>query len=73
MSQIKTGFFTKKPRQGAPSFVEASLSVKVDEAIEFLRQNKNSAGYVNFDINRSHDGDLYVQHNNYKPANTDAP
>lgn len=71
--QIKTGFFTKPPHQNAPSFIKASLAIKVDEAIAFLQQNQNSAGYVNFDIKESKEGATYVQHNNYKPASTDAP
>tara|TARA_R110000772_G_scaffold53717_1_gene122789 strand:+ start:591 stop:815 length:225 start_codon:yes stop_codon:yes gene_type:complete len=74
MSDLKkTGVFAKHPHQNAPSFVKAAISVKVEEAIQFLRDNANHAGYVNFDLKESKDGKLYVQHNDYQPATTDAP
>ena len=41
-------YFSKK--EGAPDFVIGSLSIKVPEAIPFLQQYQNNAGFVNIDI-----------------------
>jgi len=70
----KTGFYAKKPHQNAPSFVKASVSVKVEDAIAFLRSNANAAGYVNFDLKESKDGEnLYLDVNNFVPRASEAP
>ena len=47
---LAIGFFGKAPRAGAPAFVKGSVSVKVQDAIAFLQQNENEAGYVNIDL-----------------------
>mgnify|MGYP003650235298 CR=1 FL=1 len=41
-------FFQKKDY--APSYVIGSISIKIADAIPFLQQNENGAGYVNIDI-----------------------
>ena len=47
---LAIGFFGKAPRANAPAFVKGSVSVKVQDAIAFLQQNENEAGYVNIDL-----------------------
>lgn len=47
---LATGFFGKAPRAGSPVFVKGGVSVKVEEAIKFLNEHKNDAGYVNIDF-----------------------
>jgi len=69
----KTGFYAKKPSERAPDFIKAGISVKVEDAIEYLTQNQNEAGYVNFDLKESQSGSFYLQLNNYKPKINDAP
>ena len=44
------GFYANSPRENAPSFVKGSISVKVDDAIAWLKENVNDKGYVNLDI-----------------------
>ena len=68
------GFIFKRPREGAPSFVKGSMSVKVDEAIAFL-QKHNNEGWVNLDLLASKDNTkLYFKLNTYKPEKkSDAP
>ncbi len=62
------GFIFKKPREGAPSFVKGSLSIKVDEAVEFLHKHERS-DWVNLDLKQSREGKLYLQLNTYqKPS-----
>ena len=70
------GFIFKR-RENAPEFVVGSLSVKVDEAVEFLKSNTNN-GWVNLDINLSQGGKHYIELNTFKPetrkaSNDDVP
>jgi len=62
------GFIFKKPREGAPQFVKGSMSVKVDEFIQFLRKHSNN-GWVNMDLLVSKNGKLYTKLNTYTKAN----
>ena len=70
----KTGFYAKKPHQNAPAFIKAKVSVKVEDAIAYLRASVNSFGYVNFDLKESKDGEnLYLDLDNFVPRSTEAP
>jgi len=61
------GFIFKRPREGAPDFVKGSMSIKVSEAIEFLKKHDNN-GWVNADLLASKDNSkLYFKLNTYKP------
>lgn len=67
--KLAEGFFFKRPRAGAPDFVKGSLSMKADEAIAFLGENKNESGYVNLDLLLAKNGEtLYFTLNEWKPA-----
>lgn len=65
------GFIFKK-REKSPDWVVGSLSVKVEEAVEFLKKHEEK-GWVNLDINTSKSGKTYVQLNDWKPENGDLP
>jgi hypothetical protein len=67
-SKLAAGFFFDRPRDGAPEFVKGRMSIKVEEAIPFLNENKNEKGYVNLDLLVSKAGKLYLKLNEYKPA-----
>jgi len=41
------GFIFKRPREGAPDFVKGSMSIKVSEAVDFLKKHDNN-GWVVF-------------------------
>jgi len=61
------GFIFKRPREGAPSFVKGSMSVKVSEAIAFLTKYQEK-DWVNLDLLASKDNTkLYFKLNTYKP------
>ena len=47
------GMIVKAPREGAPSFVKAAVSIKVDEFIAFLQRNRKADGWVNLDLKES--------------------
>ncbi len=69
---LAEGFYFKRPRAGAPDFVKGDMSIKVDEAIAFLNQHKNLAGYVNLDLLLAKNGEnLYFKLNNWQPAPKD--
>ena len=74
---IAEGFYFDKPREGAPEFIKARISVKVDTAIETLKKYKNDAGYVNLELLKKKDGTgHYLQINTYgltKPEPRTAP
>jgi predicted membrane-bound spermidine synthase len=67
------GFYGSMKAQNAPSFVLGRLSIKVDDAIQWLQENKNEKGYVNIDINEGRDNKLSIFLNEYKPKNNDNP
>jgi len=61
------GIIFKRPKEGAPEWIKGSLSIKVDEAIEFLKAHANN-GWVNLDLKKSKEkGTLYLQLNDWKP------
>ena len=65
---LPKGFFVSKPRDGAPSFVKGSMSLRLDEAKEYLETlHANEKGYVNFDILESKAGKYYLKLNTWKP------
>ena len=55
-----------KRREGAPDFVIGNLNIKVDEAIETLKENEKN-GWVNLDILTSKEGKPYVEVNTWTP------
>lgn len=59
------GIFYNKPREGAPEFVRGSISIKVDEAIQFLQEYKNDKGYVNLDMLLNKENGIYLVLNEY--------
>jgi|TARA_R110000803_G_scaffold169767_2_gene232787 hypothetical protein len=60
------GFIFKKDEQ-SPEFVIGKISVKVDEAISFLKQNASS-GWVNLDVKLSQGGKYYMELDTWKPT-----
>jgi hypothetical protein len=63
------GFMFKR-REDAPDFVIGRLSVKIDEAIAFLRNNEKN-GWVNLDIKYGRSGNAYLELDTYEPKNKD--
>ena len=59
------GLIYKLPRENAPDFVKGSLSIKVDEFVNFLHEHQNN-GWVNLDFLKSKDDKLYFALNEWK-------
>lgn len=64
------GFIFKR-KENAPEFVVGRLSVKVDEAIAFMRAN-SSDGWINLDIKYGRTGNAYVELDTFKPKSAEA-
>jgi len=58
--------FSFKRREGAPEFVIGQQSIKVDEAIAFLKENQKN-GWVNLNVNKARSGKLYVELDTFEP------
>ena len=68
MSQDKVfadGFLFKR-RENAPDFVIGNISVKVDEAIAFLKTNQKN-GWVNINVLNSKGGKHYIELDQFVP------
>ncbi len=65
------GFIFKR-NEKAPDFVIGSISVKVDEAITFLKNNEKK-GWVNLQIKKGRSGNPYIELDTFEPkAKADA-
>ena len=63
------GLWFKEPRDGAPSYVRGSLSIKAPDFIAFLEKHQNNGGYINIDILEGREkGTFYGKLNVYKPT-----
>lgn len=61
------GFSFRKPTGDAPEYVVGRLSLKVDEAIDFINKHKNANGWVNLSIMVGRSGNPYVELDTYEP------
>ena len=65
------GMIVKK-KPNAPDFVKCSISFKVEEFIQCLRDHDNN-GWVNMDLKVSKAGKLYADIDNWKPDGGGTP
>ena len=59
------GFIFKR-RDNAPEWVIGNISVKVDEAITFLKNNDKN-GWVNLNVKRGRSGNPYIELDTFDP------
>lgn len=59
------GFIFKR-NEKAPEFVIGSISVKVDEAITFLKKNEKK-GWVNLQVKKGRSGNPYIELDTFEP------
>lgn len=68
------GLFAKAPHERAPDFVKASLSIRVKDLGNFLReQNKAGEEWVNIDVKEARSGKWYAAINDFKPEQRQEP
>jgi hypothetical protein len=58
--------FSFKRNENAPDFVVGRLSLKVDDAIAFIRGNEKK-GWINLNIKTARSGNHYVELDTYEP------
>lgn len=62
------GFMFKR-RENAPDWVLGNISVKVDEAISFLKGHQKN-GWVNLNVLESQSGKPYIELDQFEPKKT---
>ena len=64
-AEFPKGLMVKKPRDGAPDFVIASISIKREELIEWL--SSKDGDWINLDVKEAKSGNWYSSVNTFKP------
>jgi hypothetical protein len=59
--------FSFKRRENAPDFVVGRVSIKVDEAIAFLKKHQSN-GWVSLNTNKSKQGTYYMELDTFVPT-----
>jgi len=62
--EFVNGLIVKAPRDGAPDFVKAAISIKVADLMSWL-QGRNDE-WVNIDVKEARSGKWYAAVNSYK-------
>jgi hypothetical protein len=63
--------FSFKRNEDAPEYVIGRLSMKVEEAVAFMKKHANSNGWVNVSILYGRSGNPYVELDTYEPVKKD--
>jgi len=63
--------FVFKRNEKAPEFVIGRMSIKVEEAIAFIKQHEDK-GWVNLGVKQARSGNYYVELDTFKPSNESA-
>ncbi len=64
--EFAKGIYFKRPTEGSPEWVKGKMSIKLDEAIAFLKEAEGE--WMNLDLLQSKDGTkLYFAVNTWKP------
>ena len=58
--------FTFKRSENAPDFVVGRLSMKVEDAVAFMKQHAKN-GWVNLNVKTARSGNHYVELDTYEP------
>ena len=58
--------FSFKTRENQPDFVVGRLSIKVEDALAFLKE-RACDGWVNLNINKARSGNYYCELDTWKP------
>ena len=70
-SKFPKGFIVKAPRDNAPDFVKASISIKREELIEWL--SSRDTDWINLDVKEAKSGHWYASVNTFKPRQENKP
>jgi hypothetical protein len=70
MEKVFADGFSFKRKENAPEFVVGRLSMKVDEAIGFMKANEKN-GWVSIDVKQGRSGNYYCELDQYEPKKQD--
>jgi hypothetical protein len=59
--------FSFKRNEKAPDFVVGRMSIKVDDAISFMKEHQKS-GYINVNVKTARSGNYYVELDTFVPS-----
>jgi len=59
--------FSFKRNEKAPEFVVGRLSIKIDDAVAFMKANQKN-GWVNLDVKQARSGNFYVELDTFEPT-----
>ena len=59
--------FSFKTRENQPDFVVGRMSIKVEDALAFLKE-RSTNGWVNLNINQARSGNYYCELDTWKPT-----
>jgi len=63
------GMMFKRSKEGTPSFVKGNISIKLNEFMNFIAQNKViGEEWMNFTLKESKGGKLYLELDTWKPT-----
>jgi hypothetical protein len=63
--------FSFKRSEKAPDFVIGRMSIKIDDAVKFMKEN-GSNGWINLQVKQARSGNYYVELDNYEAKGTGA-
>ena len=61
------GIYAKAPHEKVKAWTVANISIKVADAIPWLKEHENVGGYVNL-IVKTNDKGMYVEKDNWTPT-----
>lgn len=59
--------FVFKRNENAPDFVVGRVSIKVEDAVAFLKANQKN-GWVNLDVKTARSGNFYMELDTFEPT-----
>ena len=66
------GFLFKKKQGNAPEWVIGKMSIKVDEAVDFLQSHAKN-GWVNLEVKEAQSGKAYIELDTWEPKKENKP
>ena len=69
--EFPKGFIVKAPRDNAPEWVIATISIKREELIEWL--SSRDTDWINLDVKEAKSGHWYASVNTFKPRQENKP
>jgi hypothetical protein len=58
--------FSFKRNENAPDFVVGRVSIKIEDAVAFMRQHEKN-GWVNLDVKQARSGNYYMELDTFEP------